>query len=248
MAYTATSLTDLQAFMATRWDASVFWTAEEARLALNEALRDWNLLTGRWRTRVTLSSLAANPEIALPASLTFGMRVRVGTAAALDPASVADLDLGRPSWRRETTTTGGDVPTRPIIWAPQSLTRIVIWPATVGAGTNNVLVDGVAATPVLVRPADLVDLGDEVVDVIADYAVHIVAFKEGGPRWKATQGFFTAFLQAAALENTLLKRKQAYRRIAGLDRRRDLQPTKSGQTQLDSVIQNLPSLSGGGGG
>jgi len=75
VAYTTTTLADLQSLMAQRWDQVVFWTAEEARLALNEALREWNLLTGRWRTRVALSVLAADPFVSLPSSMTYGMRV-----------------------------------------------------------------------------------------------------------------------------------------------------------------------------
>ena len=54
-------------------------------------------------------------------------------------------------------------------------------------GSCTVLLDGVAATPVLVLPADPVDLGDEILDVLVDQALHVVAFKEAGPRWRSTQ-------------------------------------------------------------
>lgn len=239
MPYTTTTLMALKVLMAQRWDQSVFWTGEEARLGLNEALRDWNLLTGRWRRRVTLSSLAGNPELPLPATMTYGMRVRLSTGAPLHPTSILELDLQRPTWRLETTASGGDVPTAPLLWAPISLQRILFWPATVGAGVNNFDVDGVSDTPILLQDADTVDLGDEIVDYIADFAIHCVAFKEAGPRWRATKGFFTAFIQAAAEENGLLKANQAYRRFAGLDRRRDMQKTHGVKTQLDVAIGGL---------
>lgn len=241
MPYTAVNLATLKIGMTERWDGSVFWTGEEARLAINEALRDWNLLTGRWRTRVTLSTSAGNPEVALGASMTYGMRVTLSTGAPLHPTSTLELDLGRPTWRRETTTSGGDVPTAPLLWAPQSLQRIVIWPATIGAGTNNLLADGVSATPVLVEDADTIDLGQELHDILLGYALHVAAFKEGGGRWRATLPDVSAFLKSAADENGLLKSSQAFRRAAGLDRRRDLQKPFAAPTQLDGL-----KLGGGG--
>ena len=69
MTYTAITLADLKVDMAQRYDESIFWTAEEARLAINEALRDWNLLVGRWSRRLTLSTGAGTVHAA-----DFGLR------------------------------------------------------------------------------------------------------------------------------------------------------------------------------
>ena len=242
MAYTTTTLAQLKVGMTQNWDDVVFWTDEEARLAINEALRDWNLMVGRWQRRLTLSTAAGTVEYALGATLIYGARVKVGTVP-LHPTSTLELDLGRPTWRQETTASGGDVPTTPIHWAPISLQRIAIWPATAALGVNNLLVDGVANTPVLVEDADTVDLGEELHDPLLAYALHVAAFKEGGARWQATLPYFTAFLQLAAQENGLLKTNKAFRRFAGLDRRRDMQPSKGGATQLDGLGQ---SMTGGG--
>jgi hypothetical protein len=235
MAYTTVTLADMTILMQDRWDGAVFWTAEEARLAINEALRDWNLLVGRWRADQTISTGAGTVEYALAASLIYGTRVKLVTGAPLFPTSVLELDLGRPTWRSETTASGGAVPTTPTLWAPISLQRIAIWPATAGGGSNNLIVQGIAATPVLVEAADTVDLGEEIHDPLLDYALHVAAFKEGGPRWRATLPAFQTFLRLAAQENSLLKASQAYRRFAGLDRRRDMQPTKDVPTQIDGL-------------
>ena len=235
MPYTQTTLAELQTHMAQRWDQVVFWTAEEARLALNEALREWNLLTGRWRTTVPLSIAAGDPEIPLPGAITYGMRVTTATGAPLIPTSLLELDLGHPPWRLQTTATGGDVPLVPTLWAPVSLTRIAIWPTAPAAAPDFLLLDGVLRTPVLILPTDPVNLGEEIVDVVTDFALHVAAFKEAGDRWRATRPYFEAFLQAAADENALLKQNQAYRRWAGLDRRRDLQPSTGAETQLQGV-------------
>ena len=234
MAYTTTTLADLQTLMMQRWDSVVFWTGEEARLALNEALRDWNLLTGRWRTRVTLDALACVPDLPLPGTLTYAMRVTTADGWPLIPASYADLDLGQPAWRHQTVETLG-APRRPTLWAPLSLTAIAIWPSYRRATAAALRVDGVMATPVLVLPTDFVDLSEDRVDVIADMALHVAAFKEAGDRWRATRPYFEAFLQAAAEENSLLKTHQAYRRWAGFDHRRELQPTSGEPTRLHRV-------------
>lgn len=222
--------------MLDQWDHSVFWTGVEARLAINEALRDWNLLTGRWRTSLTLSTTAGGVEYLLSSMLLYGMRVTVsGTPLVI--TSTYELDYGRPSWRGETTASLGDVPTTPTLWAPQSLQQIVIWPATAGVGVSNLVIEGVANTPVLVEDADFVDLGEELIGILADYALHIVTFKQGGPIWQATLALQRAFLQAAAEENSLLKTSQFFRRYAGLDRRRDLKPSTGVPTQIDTLGQ-----------
>jgi len=241
MPFQVSTLAALQATLAQRVDGSVFWTPEEARLALNETLRDWNLLVGRWRATLTLSTAAPaagvpTVEYALGATLIYGTRVKVGSAPALTPTSIFELDYGRPSWRYETTATGGDVPTAPLLWAPISLQRIAIWPATATAGSNDLLVEGVAATPVLVHAGDFVDLSEAVVDLVVDFALHVLAFKEGGARFAATQDTLTDFLQAAAEENGLLKASQAFRRYAGLDRRRDLQKSKDAPNKVAELL------------
>ena len=234
MTYTAITLADLKVDMAQRYDESIFWTAEEARLAINEALRDWNLQVGRWSRRLTLSTGAGTVEYALGTTMLYSTRVSI-SQVPLHPTSLLELDLGRPTWRSETTASGGAVPTVPTLWAPVSLQRLAIWPATSGVGVNNLIVDGVANTPILVEDADLLDLGEELHDPLLDYALHVVAFKEGGARWQATLPYFTTFLQLAAEENALLKASKAFRRFAGLDRRLDMQPTRVGPTQIDTL-------------
>lgn len=235
MAFIVRTLADLKADLAIKTDHSNAWSDDEYRLALNETLRDWNLLTGRWRRRVAYLMTSTTWEYDLGATLTYGMSVKV-RGLPLHPCSIWDLDLGRPTWRTETTLSGGSVPTTPTIWAPVSLQQIVIWPAHGGDAVIDALtVDGVSATPVLVEDPDFVDLGDEHLDVLMDYALHVLLFKQGGPLWQGTKPFFQAFLQAAAEENSRLKSNQKFRRAAGLNRRRDLQPTKDAPTQLDRL-------------
>jgi hypothetical protein len=241
MVYTAVTLATLKIGMTERWDGTAFWTDEEARLAINEMLRDWNLLVGRWHQRLTLSTGAGTVEYALGATLIYGARVKVGTVP-LTATSILELDLMRPTWRSETTTSGGDVPTTPILWAPISLQRIALWPATAAGGVNDLLIDGVAATPVLLQDGDTVDVGEELLDPMLDYALHVAAFKQGGPQWRATLPYFMEFLKLAAQENSLLKTNRAFRRYAGLDQRRSLQPSKGVPTSIDNLSQEVEKL------
>jgi hypothetical protein len=233
MPYQNVTLADLQVMLTQRWDSVVFWTAEEARLALNEALRDWNLLTGRWRRRLNMPTVAGQVEYDINATLLYGMRVKVGSNPGLTPTSILELDLGRPTWRLETTASGGDVPTIPMLWAPVSIQRIAIWPATMTL--TDLFVDGVSNTPVLGEPADFIDVDEETLPILVDMALHCAAFKEAGPRWRSTKGYYLNFLRAAAEENGALKANQVYRRQAGLDRRRDLQKLDGVPTMLDEL-------------
>lgn len=242
MAYVSRTLADLRVTLNHRVDNARFWTDEEARRALNETLRDWNLLTGKWRRRATYSTTAGTHEYRLGASLTYGMAVKYQGTPLL-PGAIWDLDVGRPTWRGETTASGGAVPTIPTVWVPISLQQIAIWPADAATTVGALTVDGVAATPVLVEDADFVDLGEEQHDLILDYALHLLSFKLGGPQWEATHPLFLAFLQAAAEENGRLKANQKFRRAAGLDRRRDLQPTKGVPTQIDDLPKAVESSS-----
>ena len=127
------------------------------------------------------------------------------------------------------------MPTVPTLWAPLSLTQIGIWPADAAAIVGALTVEGVSDTPVLLQDADFFDLGEEDQDYIVDVALHVVAFKEAGPRWRATLPYFQAMLQAAAEENGRLKANQAYRRYAGLKMRRVLQPARQVPTELDPI-------------
>jgi len=246
--FTVTTLAQLKTTMVQRWDQVVFWTPEEARLAINETLREWNLLTGTWRTRVPLSVTGNSPEIALPSLMTYGMRVTTAAGRPLQPTSIPELDYGLPPWRLQTTATGGIVPTIPTLWAPLSLTRIAIWPTYPGNVVNALQVDGVLRTPILVNDGDYLDLAEPPIDIVVDMALHIVAFKEAAARWRSTRPFFDNFLDAAVEKNGHLKQHQVYRRWAGLDRQRDLQPTRNASNQIQGVATQFSSHDTGGGG
>lgn len=234
MPYAAVTWSALRAKLRDRLELKPFWDDTELRDATNEALLLWNLLTGTWRRTVTLTTIANQYDYALPATMLYRTRVTFNDLP-LSPSSREEFNLGRPNWRSETTASGGDVPTRPMLFAPISLRLIYLWPAH-AAGGGTLAVDGISATPVLVDDGDTIDLGQEQEGRILDLALHLLLFKKGGPAFAASMPLFHAFLLAAAEKNSLIKTSTIYRRVMGLDRR-DLKPLKGVPTLLDPIVQ-----------
>lgn len=233
MPWTSHTLASLRRDLQHRVEVVPYWTQEEARLALNEGLWCWNLLTGTWKARVTVDADPANdPLTGLPSTLVFGTRIAY-QSQPLAQGSLHDLLRGRPGAWTETTASGGDVPTRPMVWAPVSLSTVFIWPRPAAFVAAAFTVDGVAATPVLTNEADAVDLEDGVWEVLLDYALHTLAFKEGA-RFASTQPLMQGFLALAAEQNDQLTKSAAFRQYMGLARK-DLVPTRGGQSRLSAV-------------
>ncbi len=210
-----------------------FWEDAEALLAFNEGLRFFNLLTAYWHGQTTLVTVANQYLYLLPTTLLYRTRLEI-LGLPMSPSSREDLNNGRYQWRSETTATGGDVPTRPMLWAPVSLRSFYIWPAD-AVGGNVITVDGVATTPVLVEDGDTIDLGDDLLNVLLGYSLHAMAFKKGGPFFAATQSYFKDFLVMAAEENDQIKTSKAYRRFMGLDHR-DQKPLRGTLTLMDQTV------------
>lgn len=220
------TLADLQAQLQDEYDGAAFWTDEESRIAINDALRTYNLLTGYWCRRPTPIPTVANQVFySVPATLTMNLRMTFNLLS-MELGSLAEYDNGRPYWQGETTADGGDVPTRPRAYLPSGLRTFAIWPAD-AAGGGSLLVDGLAATPVLVNAGDFIDIGAEDVGVIVDEALHVAAFKIRGSReWQATFAKHREFLQACADRNSRLATSSYFRKYLGLDREKDYVPIR----------------------
>jgi hypothetical protein len=228
--------TDLRSRLSDRYEDVPFWSAQDANDALNEIFLLWNLLTGQWRTSIQIPAIASTWDYALPESLVFGARVTYNNQP-MDVTDLWSLDQGRPGWRAEITTSGGDVPTRPMMWAPVSLLYIHVWPS-VAVSTGIFTVEGVAATPQLLTDGQTVDLTEDLLTPILDGALHVCAFSEGSDRFIATQAHWQRFLQAAVEHNSQLKASAIFRRYLGLDHGREFRPTKG------AVVTPPPMLGG----
>lgn len=237
MAYLSLTLADLFSRMTERWEGVPWWDEEDARLGINEALRFWNLLTGRWHTQITMVTVAAQREYTLPTTLLYRTRLSM-SGRPIVGTGLTDLDTGRPTWISETTSSGNDVPTRVTGWAPIDLRVIALWPTPMQSGLA-LTFDGVAATPTLAEEGDYLDLGEEDLSLLLDFALHVASFKRGGPYFAATLPSFTRLLRAAALENSRIKTSQRYRRALGFDWARTLQPDADTPTRIDTLPKSL---------
>lgn len=212
-----TSLAQLRSLMADSYDGQPFWDADDVKDGLNQTLIWWNLLTGVWRRRETITLTVPNWDYALSGSLTYPLRVELDGRPLANGAIFA-WDYGEPGWRTQTTLTGGDISTRVEQWAPVSLGEIAVWPAPGDASALGTLViDGVADTPVLSAETDELELNEGWVDPLLGMALHLIAFKLRGPRWQATKIYRQQFLAAALDQNEQLTASRILRTYAGLD-------------------------------
>lgn len=195
--------------------SGIFWRDTELNFYLQEAVRFYNLLTGFWKKRVTLTTTAGTVWYALPNAITSSMRIS-WQGFPMNPSSPYEMDFGRTNWESETTTSGGDVPTRPQLYIPAGLNLIGIWPAD-AAGNSAMTIDGLASTPLLNDDSSFLDLGQEELTGLLDLCQHIAVFKEGGKEFGDSQETLKTFLKAAAEKNSALMASAPFRRFLGLD-------------------------------
>ena len=224
MAYQQVTLSTLQTYLSDRYEGTPFWAAEEARLALNEALQVWNALTGFWKSTGTAVTTIDSQWVTVPGALTFTTRV-LTSARTLGKSSIYEMDMGIANWEAQKTNTGGNVPNYIKLWAPVGITRIAIWPIDHVGGTT-LTFDGVAVTPVLTSSGDYIDIGQEELDVLLGYALHVLAFKRGGEAFQLTKPKYDAFMAAAVTRNGMLASSERFKQFKGLDFTREADPMK----------------------
>jgi hypothetical protein len=223
MSYQQVTLATLQTLLAARWEGTPFWDSTDATNAINEALREWNMLTGFWKERVTLTTVANQVWYSVPSTLVYQLRMDFGSYP-MEITSLFDLDNGQPGWEGEVSG-GADLPNRPMLFAPAGFNLFAIWPADSVGGTT-LVIDSVARTPSLANAGDFVDIGQEELDALLGYALHVAAFKEGGQRFGATQSLYRNFVLAAARRNSQLNASVFFRNAMGYDDQRAERPTE----------------------
>lgn len=223
MPYTSTTLATLRARLQDRYTGDPFWATAEANDAVNESLRQFNLYTGYWRGTANVVTVAANPFVAVPATLTYRTRVFV-TGRALTRKSIVELYRGRRNWRTQTTASGGQVPTTMREWAPIGLSSIALWPAD-AAGGITLTVDAVKLTPVLTADGQFVDIGDEELKLVLDEALWILAFKRPSLQ-EQMRPKHQSFLAGCLERNDQLRASAYYRKKLGVGQQQRLEPTQ----------------------
>lgn len=246
MAYQTVTLTDLLTALEYKTEQQPFWSHDSARRAINEGLRVWSLITGTWRTPITVQTIPADPHLFVSGVMTKATRVVMG-GRVLTPTSLIALDKTIPSWEAKTTASGGDVPTQVVYWAPIGLTEIMVYPADAPPGAQNITVDGVSQAPILVAGGDYLNLGDEEISVLLGYALHVLSFAKGIEALKQTRPLYIAFLRACAARNAVFAGSSFYRKIIGLDRTRDWRPMVSPEAAMAGENLLAAKESGGAG-
>jgi len=213
MAYVRVTLATLDTRLIERCgDNQTWWTAPERVDAINEALSCWQAMTGNWSAAYPLSA-DGSVFYVVPKQLTSLQRVlHDGVALAL--ISIPELDYGFAGWTSAPAAS-------PQFWAPNGINEFAVYPPpTSGIFT----LEGFTEAPWLSAPGDFIDIGDEDLPKILDYAHHFLTFKESGQELQGTtpelQGFFTG----AAERNGRLRATTFYRRWAGLDRAAEQRP------------------------
>lgn len=233
--YQAYTLAQIRQMLFDKVESVPFWVNAEANDAINEALLLWNALTGFWKGTQTISTTPNNWDYQLDSSLVFGTRVTY-EGRVLAQETLKAMDSGHPGWQGQTTTSGGSVPNTPQNWFPLSIDMIAIWPADAYGG-HVLWVDGIAQTPVLTADDQFIDIGNEELNAILNYALHTLALKEGGDRFAATTDLFKDFLRAAAEENDQLAESDMFRQFIGIDSSRD---TRGKPTDYDQMGGRTP--------
>jgi hypothetical protein len=92
--YTSLTWSEIRERLKDRVEHKPFWDAEEALGAFNEALRFYNLLTGRWTDQASILTTANQYLYTVPTALLYRTRI-AHIGLSLSPTSREDLNLGR---------------------------------------------------------------------------------------------------------------------------------------------------------
>lgn len=189
---------------------AAFFRTDEATRILQEAFRIFNCLTGFWRAPVDAGkTVTAQHFYPVPSAQNFVIRVLLN-GVALQNSSLYDLDYGRDHWESEVCTTG----TLPTAWAPAGFNQFAIWPGSF-AGGESLVCECVTSAPVLTT-VSFVNLGQDELETILDYATHIAQFKEGGQEFQASEVLLKGFLKSAGERNGVLLQSSKFRTWMGL--------------------------------
>lgn len=194
-----------------------FWGSSEKVDAVNEALNVWQAMTGSMVGNATILLNGAS-SYTIPSQFATLQQVLYGTTP-LFYATAFELDHLRSGWESET----GD----PEFWTSSGLTSLSLVPNPT-SGTLKLY--GVLETGALGSGGDTVDLGEEEVLRILDYAQHYLAFKEATQELTSSAEMQKKFLEAAAKRNGRLQATSLYRRTMGLDKEGGERPSEKEPT------------------
>lgn len=200
--YARVTLTQIQGFLKERvGNNDVFWPTADATDAINHAIRIWQAMTGEWTASATLTR---NGTAVIPLSAGYAPFRVLWNGTPLTETTVQDLDFGVPTWQNSLGV--------PTMWANVGATQVALYPTpSTNSGTAIVL----QADPVLAAGGDIIQVGDEELQKLLDYAHHYMTWKEGISEMEATKGALVGLIEAAGRRNAEIRRTNFYRSHMG---------------------------------
>ena len=207
MAYARTTLTVLRARLLERVGGQgEFWVTAELDYAINEALAVWQMLTGDFVTSESILIEGDLPAQDLTATSLWPFRVKL-ESTILTPTTPKDVDQGRYGWRNEASGTAE-------FWLTRGGRTILLVPVDGTGGTLSI--EEYDGSEQLTAAGDYVQLGDEDINAILDYAQSYLAFKEGpGEGTDLADGIAQMFVNAGKRRASWLARENPFRRYQG---------------------------------
>lgn len=206
-AYARVTLSDLKNRLTEKvGNNSTYWTSEEKKDAINEALSVWQVMTGEFTKNFTISVVGGTIFYTTPHQIASINRV-LYNGIPLTPITVWELDMAYASWQGTAGT--------PIYWAPVGSELFIVSPQPT---TGAFRIEGFTEQVRLLADGDFLQVGDEELTRLLDYAHHYLSVKEGVPEMSATMFGFKRFLKAASLRNARLLAAAFYKKIMGLVR------------------------------
>lgn len=186
-----------------------FWTDAELTLYIQEGLRIWNTLTGYYRERVPITFAATSTQYDVPTLITDGLTVlRLDTASAhLDGVALSEIGEFAPTYQ---STAAGT----PLTWIPMGLNQIALYPQP--AVAFDATVDYIRQAPVPLVASDNIQMGEEDLAALVDYATWAARLKEGGQELQDAMPLLQAFLRQAGKYNSRLLSSSIYRKLIGM--------------------------------
>lgn len=250
MSYTSQTLGDLLTALAARYEGSPFWSADDARRAINEGLRIYNLITGIYRGETDpLTLIPEDEHFRVSGNVIKVTRVWVvGQPRPMTMTSIAALDRVASNWSQLNTQLPNVRVQWPVpsFWAPIGLTEIVIFPRVAQAdflvAPVQVRVSGVVNAPILNSPSDPVNLGLEETSTLLGYALHTLSFAKGAEALAKTKPLLVAFYRACALRSATFAASSLYRQMTGYDRLRAYAPMVESEVErINTTVLQTPA-------
>jgi len=218
--YQRYTLTQLKALVKARAaGTAVFWTEAELQSGINEAICVWQAMTGEWSNDGKfVHSMSGTNFFDVPKQLDFLFRVSYVSGVTVTPLTevvIEEQDLGSPGWEGVVAT--------PTYWGPLGANKFFVAPV---ATTGHLLLEAFSEPPRLLTDGAYIDMGDEELLRITQYAQHYLALKEGSQEFANAEGMMQGLIAAAALRNNRLKASVLYRKYMGEPKDQRIHPTR----------------------